>query len=60
MIINSQHSVIASKELQRVDFWEERRKELETWEAYIVWSLDPVQLHNISKFYNSTNHLNHA
>ena len=28
--------------------------------VYIVWSLDLVKLTNISKFYNSTNHLEHA
>ena len=60
MIINGQHSITASKELQGEGCGEERRKELRTWDAYIVWTLDSVQLHNISKFYNSTNHLNHA
>ena len=60
MIINGQHSITASKELQREGCGEERRMELRTWDAYIVWTLDSVQLHNISKFYNSTNHLNHA
>ena len=60
MIINSQHSISASKELQKAEWKEERRLELETWEAYSEWTLDLVQLHNISKFYNSTNHLNHA
>ena len=25
-----------------------------------MWSLDPVKLTSISKFYNSTNHLEHA
>jgi hypothetical protein len=25
-----------------------------------VWDLDPVRLTKISKFYNSTNHLNHV
>ena len=34
--------------------------ELSRWNAYIVWSLDFVKLTNISKFYNSTNHLVHA
>lgn len=60
MIINGQHSITASKELQREGCGETRRNELRTWNAYIVWTLDTVQLHNISKFYNSTNHLNHA
>jgi hypothetical protein len=28
--------------------------------VYIVWDLNTVRLTQISKFYNSTNHLNHA
>ena len=60
MIINSQHSITASKELQISGCGDKRRVELSKWEAYIVWSLDPIKLTNISKFYNSTNHLEHA
>ena len=60
MIINGQHSITASKELQISRCGDKRRVELSNWEAYIVWSLDPVKLTNISKFYNSTNHLEHA
>ncbi len=60
MIINGQHSITASKELQSEGCAEKRKKELASWDAYIVWSLDPIKLHNISKFYNSTNHLSHA
>ena len=60
MIINGQHSITASKELQISGYAEKRRLELAKWDAYIVWSLDPVKLTNISKFYNSTNHLKHA
>jgi hypothetical protein len=33
---------------------------LEKWDAIVVWDFDPVRLTRISKFYNSTNHLNHA
>ena len=33
---------------------------LQKWDAYIVQDLDPICLTKISKFYNSTNHLNHA
>ena len=51
---------MASKELQSTRCAEQRRMDLRTWEAYIVWPLDAVQLRTISKFYNSTNHLNHA
>ena len=60
MIINGQHSITASKELQISGCGDKCRVELSKWEAYIVWSLDPVKLTNISKFYNSTNHLEHA
>ena len=60
MIINGQHSITASKELQISGCAEKRRLELAKWDAYIVWSLDPMKLTNISKFYNSTNHLEHA
>ena len=60
MIINGQHSITTSKELQISGCVDKRRLELAKWDAYIVWSLDPVKLTNISKFYNSTNHLEHA
>ena len=60
MIINGQHNIIASKELQILECANKRRLELAKWDAYIVWSLNPVKLTNISKFYNSTNHLEHA
>ena len=60
MIINGQHSITASKELQILGCTEKPRLELAKWDAYIVWSLDPEKLTNISKFYNSTNHLEHA
>ena len=60
MIINGQHSITASNELQISGCAEKRRLELAKWDAYIVWSLDPVKLTNISKFYNSANHLEHA
>lgn len=60
MIINGQHSIYASKALQEGECGEKRRKELQTWDAYIIWSLDPNKLRSISKFYNITNHLDHA
>jgi hypothetical protein len=60
MIINGQHSIAASKELQVDGCGEDRRRALEKWDAIVVWDLDPVRLTKISKFYNSTNHLNHA
>lgn len=60
MIINGQHSITASKELQKGGCGETRRLELQTWNAFIVWSLDQNKLRNVSKFYNCTNHLDHA
>ena len=60
MIINGQHSITVSRKLQISGCGDKRRVKLSKWEAYIVWSLDPLKLTNISKFYNSTNHLEHA
>ena len=60
MIINGQHSITVSKELQISGCGDKHRVELSKWEAYIVRSLDPIKLTNIPKFYNSMNHLKHA
>ena len=60
MIINDQHSIMASQQLQLKGYGEDRKNELKSWEAVIVWTLDPVQLTEISKFYNSSNHLTHS
>ena len=60
MIINSQHIIAALKELQVDGCSEDRCCVLEKWDVIVVWDLDPVHLTKISKFYNSTNHLNHA
>jgi hypothetical protein len=60
MIINGQHNIQASKELQLEGCGEERCSTLEKWDAIIVWDLDPVRLTKISKFYNLTNNLNHT
>jgi hypothetical protein len=60
MIINGQHSITAAKELQEAGCGEERKALLRTWDAFIVWTLDAAKLTNISKFYNCTNHLDHA
>ena len=59
MIINGQHSITASQQLQLKGCGKERKNELKTWEAVIVWTLDPAQLIEILKFYNSANHLTH-
>jgi hypothetical protein len=60
MIINGQHSIIASQELQLGGCGVDRKVKLQNWDAFIVWSLDHAKLRNISKFYNITNHLDHA
>ena len=60
IIISGQHSITASQELQKEGCGEERREQLQHWDAFIVWSFDHVKLRNISKFYNITNHLDHA
>ena len=60
IIINTQHSITASQELQAGGCSEPRRSELQMWDAYIVWTLDEAKLRNISSFSNCTNHLNHA
>jgi hypothetical protein len=60
MIINGQYNIAASKELQVDGCGEDRLCALEKWNAIVVWDLDPVRLMKISKFYNFTNHLNHA
>ena len=60
MIINGQYNITASKELWKGGCEEARKIELATWEAYVVRTLELVQLHNISKFSNYTIHLNHA
>ena len=60
IIINGQHSISASQELQEGGCSEPRRSELQVWDAYVVWMLDDAKLRNISGFYNCTNHLNHA
>ena len=39
---------------------EDRRCALEKWDTIVVWDLDLVCMTKISKFYNSTNHPNHA
>ena len=60
MIINGQHSITTSQELQEGGCSEPRQSELQMWDTYIVWTLDDTKLRNISSFYNYTNHLNHA
>ena len=47
-----------SKKLQIEGCGDDRHHTLEKWLAYIPWNLVPLT--QISKFYNSTNHFNHA
>ena len=42
IIINGQHSITASQQLQLKGCGEERKNKLKTWEAVIVWTLDPA------------------
>jgi hypothetical protein len=60
LIINGQHSVTASRLLQQSPVCEARKIELQTWKAYIVWSLKKNQLLCILEWYNACNHLKHS
>ena len=61
LIINGQHSVTASKLLQnKEDLWDKRKEEVQTWKAYIVWTLKKNLLVCISEWYNACNHLKHC
>ena len=61
LIINGQHSVVASRQLQlQTNLHPNRKVELQTWKAYIVWSLKKNQLVCISEWYNACNHLKHS
>jgi hypothetical protein len=61
LIINGQHSITASKQLQlQMNLHANRKVELQTWKAYIVWSLKKNQLVCISEWYNACNHLKHS
>jgi hypothetical protein len=44
LIINREHSVTTSKQLQLTTVREARKIELQMWKAYIVWSLKETQL----------------
>lgn len=56
-IINGQHSVKASKNLQKTDLDQDRKVAIQTWNAWIVWTLDSNLTVLISEFYNLANHL---
>jgi hypothetical protein len=60
LIINGQHSVTASKQLQLIAVHETRKIELQTWKAYIIWSLKKDQLLCLLEWYNACNHLKHS
>lgn len=59
-IIDGQHSVEASRELQHEPVNEKRKAALLSWPAYVVYDKDPKRLTAISEFYNTTNPLKHA
>ena len=56
-IINSQHSVAASKLMIAGNVPKAIRKDFRTWNCFIVWTEDVDKLHKISAFYNRVNHL---
>jgi hypothetical protein len=60
LIINGQHSVTASKQLQLTAVREARKIELQMWKVYIIWSLKKNQLLCILEWYNAYNHLKHS
>lgn len=61
MLINGQHSIEASKRVQGLESCgEQRKKDLQHWDAYVVWTTNPLLLQRISKLYNDTNYLDHA
>lgn len=61
LIINGQHSVTASRQLQNEPkLRPSRKEELQKWKAYIVWTTRKNQLVCISEWYNSCNHLKHS
>ena len=39
LIINKQHSITTSKQLQQSDLRDGKKDELQMWKAYFVWSL---------------------
>ena len=60
LIINGQHSITASKQIQQSNLQDARKDELQTWKASIVWSLKKNQLVCILDLYNTCNHLKHS
>ena len=53
MIINGQHSITASQELQKEGCSEDRREKLQHWDAFIVWSLDHANYKTSQSFTTS-------
>lgn len=60
-IINGQHSVEASKRLIKDESWtnEDRKEDIKTWRAFVVWSKDHAKLTAISTYLNASNHFKH-
>ena len=56
-IINGQHSIAASKSMIVGNVPEAIRKDLRTWNCFIIWKQDVEKLCKISAYYNRVNHL---
>lgn len=58
-LIDGQHSVEASKQLQLDETWTdtEMKKKLQHWRTFVVWSDDELELQAISSYFNNTNRI---
>ena len=57
-LIDGQHSVEASKKIQRMTDWEDpngQREKLKVWKALVVWSDNETRLSDISRYFNMGN-----
>ena len=57
-IINSQHSVEASKLMQSMDLDEDMILDFRKWKCSIAWTKDEEILRTISAYFNCVNHFN--
>ena len=55
-MINGQHSVEASKRMQRLSTLKEKAKKFKEWDCFIVWNPDGRIIRKISSYYNRVNH----
>jgi hypothetical protein len=56
-MVNGQHSVEASKRMQKMPGSERRAAKFKEWDCYVVWNLDDKIIRQISAYYNRVNHL---